>query len=356
MGKTIGLTYNLKTDWVCGPNDPYDVNAELDKPHTIEKIVQAFEAGGHRVKRIGNVHQLLSQLQLSQQELGQLDNLNVDIVFNICEGTVGRNRESQVPMLLELKGIPYVGSDALTLGITLDKAVAKKLFISEGIPTARYFVAESAKYLEKQNTIGYPLIVKTIHEGSSKGISQDSRVENLEGLKRQVHLINTIYKQPALCEEFIKGTEFTVAVLGNEPPQAMPIVQVSIGGDTNLGDEFYTFERISSATLQYVCPAQISAELTREIQDLAVRVYKCVGCRDLGRVDFRVDQKGSPYVLEINPLPSLDPKDSFNIFPKVIGSSYDAVLNQILDFALARYGLEQAQGKKTLEEIPLQSR
>lgn len=346
MGKTIGLTYNLKTDWVRGPDDPYDVNAELDKPHTIEKIVQAFEAGGHRVKKIGNVHDLLKQI----------DHLDVDIVFNICEGTLGRNRESQVPMLLELKGIPYVGADALTLGITLDKVVAKKLFISEGIPTARYFVAESTKDLEKQNTFGYPLIVKTIHEGSSKGISQDSRVENCEGLKRQVHLINTVYKQPALCEEFIKGMEFTVAVLGNEPPQAMPIVQVSIDGDTNLGDEFYTFERISSTALQYVCPANISAELTRKIHDLAVRVYKCVGCRDLGRVDFRVDPKGNPYVLEINPLPSMDPKDSFNIFPKVIGSSYDAVLNQILGFALARYGLEQAQGKKTLEEIPLRSR
>src|SRR3989338_4537789 len=172
MEKTIGLTYNLKTDLVRGPNDPYDVNAELDKPHTIERVIRAFETGGHRVKKIGNIHQLLSQL----------DNLNVDIVFNICEGTVGRNRESQVPMLLELKGIPYVGADALTMGITLDKVVAKKIFISEGIPTARYFVAESTQDLEKQNTSGEPLIVKTIHEGSSKGISQDSRVESLEGL------------------------------------------------------------------------------------------------------------------------------------------------------------------------------
>lgn len=346
MGKIIGLTYNLKTDWVRGPDDPSDVNAELDKPHTIERIIRAFETGGHRVKKIGNALDLLKQI----------DHLDVDIVFNICEGTVGRNRESQVPMLLELKGVPYVGADALSMGITLDKVVAKKLFISEGIPSARYFVAESTKDLEQQNTIGYPLIVKTIHEGSSKGISQDSRVENLEGLKRQVHLINTVYKQPALVEEFIKGTEFTVAVLGNDPPRAMPIVQVSIDGDTNLGDEFYTFERISSTALQYVCPAKISAELTREIQDLAVRVYKCVGCRDLGRVDFRVDRKGNPYVLEINPLPSLDPKDSFNIFPKVIGSSYDAVLDQILGFALKRYGLFQAQGEKTLEEIPLRSR
>ncbi len=346
MGKTIGLTYNLKTDWVCGPNDPDDVNAELDKPHTIERIIQAFESGGHRVKKIGNIQQLLKQV----------DHLDVDIVFNICEGTTGRNRESQVPILLELKEIPYVGADALTMGITLDKVVAKKLFISDGIPTARYFVAESAKDLEKQNTIGYPLIVKTIHEGSSKGISQDSRVEDLEGFKRQVQLINTVYKQPALCEEFIKGTEFTVAVLGNEPPQAMPVVQVSLNGDVNLGNEFYTFDRISSTALQYVCPAKISAELTRKIQDLAVRVYKCVGCRDFGRVDFRVDQKGNPYVLEINPLPSLDPKDSFGVFTKAINSSYDTALNQVLGFALKRYGLEQTPGKKTLEEIPSRSR
>ncbi len=345
MGKIIGLTYNLKTDWVRGPDDPSDINAELDKPHTIERIIAAFESGGHRVKKIGNVHDLLKQI----------DHLGVDIVFNICEGTTGRNRESQVPMLLELKGIPYVGADALTLGITLDKVVAKKLFISEGIPTARYFVAESVENLEKQNTIGYPLIVKTIHEGSSKGISQDSRVADLEGLKRQVHLINTVYKQPALCEEFIKGTEFTVAVLGNEPPQAMPIVQVSIDGDTNLGDEFYTFERISSSALQYVCPARISDALTRNIQDLAVRVYKCVGCRDLGRVDFRVDQKGNPYVLEINPLPSLDPQDSFSIFPKVTGSSYDAVLNRVVGFALKRYGFAGAQDKQKLSEASLRS-
>ena len=169
-------------------------------------------------------------------------------------------------------------------------------------------------------------------------------------------MINTVYKQPALVEEFIKGTEFTVAVLGNEPPNAMPVVQVSLNGDVNLGNEFYTFDRISSTALQYVCPAKISVELARNVQDLAVRVYKCVGCRDFGRVDFRVDPKGNPYVLEINPLPSLDPQDSLSIFSKVIGSSYDAVLNQILGFALKRYGLEQAQGKKTLEEISSRSR
>ncbi|MBI5149588.1 MAG: ATP-grasp domain-containing protein [Candidatus Omnitrophica bacterium] len=346
MGKIIGLTYDLKTDWVSKPGDPLDINAELDKPQTIDRVIQAFEKGGHKVKKIGNFKNLLSRL----------DHLGVDIVFNISEGTVGRNRESQVPVLLEWKGVPYVGSDALTLGITLDKIVAKKMFISEGIPTARFFAAAAAEGLEKLNTIGYPLIVKTAHEGSSKGISRDSRVENLEALKRQVRLVNTVYKQPALVEEFISGTEFTVAVLGNDPAQAMPVVQVSIDGDVELGDEFYTFERISSSNLRYVCPAKISDGLTRKIQDIAVRAYQCVGCRDLGRVDFRVDKKGNPYVLEINPLPSLDPQDSFGIFPKVFGSDYDATLNRVLNIALERYGLLDAKETKTWEEIPSRSR
>ena len=126
----------------------------------------------------------------------------------------------------------------------------------------------------------------------------------------------------------------------------MPIVQVSIDGDTNLGDEFYTFERISSTALQYVCPAKISAELTRKIQDLAVRVSNASGAATWAVSIFAWTEKGNPYVLEINPLPSLDPKDSFNIFPKVIGSSYDAVLNQILGFRAhaLRSGAENIRG------------
>lgn len=346
MGKIVGLTYDLKTDWVRRPEDPVDVNAELDKPQTIDRIARVFEKGGHKVKKIGNFKSLLSQL----------DHLGVDIVFNISEGTVGRNRESQVPLLLEWKGIPYVGSDALTMGIALDKVVAKKIFISEGIPTTRFFVATATDDLQKLNTIGYPLIVKTIHEGSSKGISENSRVAGPEALKHQVHLINTVYKQPALVEEFISGRECTVAVLGNEPAEAMPVVQVSIDGNVDLGDEYYTFERISSTNLRYVCPAKFSDELTRKIQDTAVRAYKSVGCRDFGRVDFRIDRKGNPYVLEINPLPSLDPLDSFGIFPKSFGSDYDATLNRVLNFALKRYGLLDAKETKTWEEISLRSR
>jgi D-alanine-D-alanine ligase-like ATP-grasp enzyme len=91
------------------------------------------------------------------------------------------------------------------------------------------------------NTIGFPLFVKTLHEGTSKGITQHSRVENFQQLKEQVDHICQNYKQPALVEEFIKGTEFTVAVIGNNPPVPMPVVQYAIGGKTDLGNAFYSY-------------------------------------------------------------------------------------------------------------------
>lgn len=326
---TVGITYDLKGDWTRSAQDPQDINAEFDKPETIEHVVAALEKGGHRVRRIGNVYNLIEQIK----------KLDVDIVFNLCEGVSGRNRESQVPILLEMHGIPYVGADALTLGLTLDKVMAKKLFIAEQIPTPRFFQVESSADIALVKTIDYPMIVKTRHEGSSKGISKNSRVEDDAALKRQVDLITAKYNQPALVEEFIAGTEFTVAVLGNERPLAMPVVQVSFDGVTDLGDQYYVNEWISSDKLKYICPAEISDELTLKIQELAVRVYQCVECRDFGRVDFRVDRAGNPYVLEINPLPSLDIQDVFNIFPNVLGSNYDGAVNRVVNHALKRHNI-----------------
>jgi len=330
MGKIVGLTYDLREDWKFSPDDPVDANAELDLEKTIETIVSALESGGHRVKKIGHVNNLLSSI----------DHLDVDIVFNIAEGHFGRNRESQVPLLLELKGIPYVGSDALTLGVTLDKLMAKRCFIAEGIPTPRFFDAQNTDHLKELNTIGFPLIVKCRYEGSSKGLSKNSRVEDYKGLKEQVDAVNKIYKQSALVEEFIRGTEFTVGVLGNENLKAMPVVQVKIEGKLDLGDDFYTFSRLLRPELvEYVCPADIPKGLTDELKDLAIKAYQCVDCRDFGRVDFRVDEKGKPYVLEINPLPCLSKDDVFFFAPRAMGTTYDDMINRILNFGLERYGL-----------------
>ena len=328
----VGLTYDLKTDLKLHADDPIDAAAELDSMKTVDRITLALENGGHKVKKIGNVFNLLKQI----------NDLDVDIVFNICEGHYGRNREAQVPVLLEMKGIPFVGADGLTLAVTLDKIAAKKMFMADGIPTPSYFCATDSKNLKELNKTGFPMIVKTRWEGTSKGLSAHSRVTDYESLKRQVDLITKKYKQPALVEEFIKGTEFTVPVLGNEHPQAMPVAQVSMDGTVDLGDKFFSYERVvavSPEDLKYVCPAKISEKLTKKLQEIAIAAYQSVDCRDFGRVDFRVDEKGNPFVLEINPLPSLAELDVFNIFPYIIGSTYDETINQILNFALERYGL-----------------
>ncbi|MBF0511909.1 MAG: ATP-grasp domain-containing protein [Candidatus Omnitrophica bacterium] len=145
------------------------------------------------------------------------------------------------------------------------------------------------------------------------------------------------YKQPALVEEFVKGEEFTVGVIGNgNTAQAMPVVQYAIGGKTKLGDAFYSYHHVAQKLVEHICPAPIDKKLAGHLQDLALRAYHAVDCRDFGRVDFRVDEEGKPYVLEINPLPNLNPDDVFVLFGKVLGLSYNQIIHKILDAALLR--------------------
>jgi len=327
--KTVGLTYDLKSDYKFKAGDPPDANAEFDHPSTIDVIAEAIESQGYKVKKIGNVLSLLEKI----------DNLNVDIVFNISEGLSGRNRESQVPILLEMAQIPFVGADALTLALTLDKVMAKKVFIADKIPTPKFFEVKNPESLSNTDHLKFPLIVKPRFEGSSKGLSENSRVENIDELKKQAEYIIKSYNQPALVEEFISGQEFTVALTGNEEPQALPVVQIKIDGKLKLNDKFYTFARITSDRLEYICPAKINQELKDKISELAVKTYKAVECCDFGRVDFRVDAQGNVYVLEINPLPSLSTEDVFPLVAKEIGLTYNEIIGKILKTALERYNL-----------------
>jgi D-alanine-D-alanine ligase len=148
-------------------------------------------------------------------------------------------------------------------------------------------------------------------------------------------------------EEFIEGLEFTVAVIGNDSPEAYPVVQIALDGMTDLGRKFFTFAYLRSGA-DYVCPAPIAESLARQMQELALRTYQAVGCRDFGRVDFRVDRQGKPYVLEINPLPSLSTEDVFAFIGKARGLTYDQIINRILDAALIRTGLRPREEASSL--------
>jgi D-alanine-D-alanine ligase len=327
-GKIVGLTYDVKPDYILGKGDSEDANAEFDHPDTIEVIKDAIESGGHKVIKIGNVHNLLRRLK----------NLDVDIVFNIAEGVSGRNRESQVPIILEMSGIPYVGADGLTQALTLDKVMAKKVLVAEGIPTPDFFVLSEINSLNGARP-DFPMIVKPRYEGSSKGISDKSVVTNVRRLKEQARWVIRTYKQPALVERFISGSEFTVPVVGNKRPVALPVVQIKIDGKLDLGDLCYTFSRIRSNTLNYICPAEIPVSLENKLIQTALKVYRAVDCRDFGRVDIRVDKNGNPFVLEINPLPSLSTEDVFMVVSRRMKVSYNSMINRILDYAMGRYGI-----------------
>ena len=328
-GVIVGLTYDLKSDYVPRPGDPVDASAEFDAPSTVEAVMGAIRSGGHDVVPIGNLSKLLARL----------DDLKVDLVFNIAEGVGGRNRESQIPALLEARGIPFVGADALTLGVALDKIVAKQIFAAESIPTPRCFQIRDVGELVTP-PIPFPLIVKPRHEGSSKSLSEKSLVRSVAELRAQAEWLIHAYQQPALVEEFIRGTEFTVVVIGNDLPEAQPVVQIEINGQTQLGDLFYTFTRINAPGLNYLCPARIPAALERELRQTAVRAYQAIECRDVGRVDFRVDERGRPYVLEINPLPSLSTEDVFTTIAAHLGTSYHEMILRVLNAAATRLRLE----------------
>ncbi|MFH1655234.1 MAG: ATP-grasp domain-containing protein [Candidatus Omnitrophota bacterium] len=330
MQKTIGLTYDVKEDYQAQEGQPKDVYAEFDQKEAIDIIVSSLEELGYKVVRIGSAKNLLENI----------DNLEVDIVFNLAEGLVGRNRESQVPILLEMKEIPYVGSDALTLSLTLDKIMAKKILISQGVPTPRFVEFKDVKSIAtNMDHLKFPLMVKPRNEGSSKGLDEGARVVNMNELKKRVGFVVNNYNQPALVEEFIRGTEFTVGIIGNEKPEVLPIVQVQIEGKLDLQDMFYTFARIQSDKLEYVCPPKISKRLYKKIEDYALKAYQAVECKDFGRVDFRVDSKDNPYVLEINPLPSLSVEDIFMTTAKEMKITFPQMLDKIIMAALKRQGL-----------------
>ena len=329
MGLRVGMTYDVKSQLPLRPGDPPDLNAEFDADETISVIEEAIRGGGHETVRIGSARQLLERLHTRDA---------VDIVFNIAEGLEGRNRESQVPILLEMLRVPYVGADGLTLGLTLDKVLTKKVLIAEGIPTPRFVEVQDPEQ-PWQADLHFPLIVKLRHEGSSKGLNDRSLVDTMDELQRQVRWLITTYKQPSLfVEEFIEGEEFTVALIGNEPPEVYPVVQITLDGETDLGRKFYTFAYLRAGA-DYLCPAPIDAALAQRLQELALRTYRLVECRDFGRVDFRVDRQGRPYVLEINPLPSLSTADVFPRVAQAKGMTYPQIINRILDAALIRHRL-----------------
>ncbi len=322
-----GFTFDLKNKAPRGC--PPDIWAEHDDPDTILSIESALKYGGHDVIRIGSSRDLLAML-------GRLD---CDIVFNIAEGTSGRDRESEVPVLLDLVRIPYTGPDALTLSVALDKIMTKKILSYHGILTPSFFGYEEEREIGPLHGMKFPLIVKPRYEGSAKGISAGSVVTDLKGLKKRVLFICERYKQPAIVEEFIDGWEFTAGVLGNGHISALPVVQRHL--EEKSGLSCHVFDKNERAgCLSYRKLLDMDRDLERDIQQRALAAFGALECRDFARFDFRVSRKGRKiYLLEANPLPSLAKDDYFGMVAELECISYEAMINRLFNVSLERCGL-----------------
>jgi D-alanine-D-alanine ligase len=331
---TIGLAYNLKrNDRTSGVREDY--YAEFDDQSTVDAIASALSKIGEVVK-----------VEADEDAYNNFRQARPDIVFNIAEGLKGESRESYVPALLEMLDIPYTGSGPLTLAIALNKAVTHTLLSGGGVRTPKHQVFTTLNDSVHPD-LKFPLVVKPIHEGSSKGIWNNALTHSENELRERVaHLIET-YEQPALVEEYVSGREFTIALLGNNPPNVLPIVEVRLDMLPPRANKLYSYEAkwmwdTCEHPLEiFECPARIPDGIRGELKQIALQTFRILGCRDMCRIDVRLDDEGRCYVLDVNPLPGMmpDPR-AHSCLPeaaRAAGLTYDELITSILFYALDRY-------------------
>jgi D-alanine-D-alanine ligase len=327
----ILLTCNLKK---ADQSKPADYFSEFDSFETVNAITQALRGKGHSADFI----------DVSEQNLFSYFKRNrVDMVFNIAEGTHGRFRESEVPAVLDYLDIPYTGSSTFSLALALNKALTKKILRAENIPTPAFQIFSSAQ--EKlEESLRFPLIIKPNYEGSAKGIDKTNVVYSEEELRNKAKEIMGSYRQRVLVEEFIEGREFTVGILENGKMVTLPILEIDFSTCAKSGEFFYSWRMKEfqgnaelGLTPTFHCPAHLDKETEERVKEAALKTHAAIGCFDISRTDIRLSKDNVPYVLEINPLPGLNPKESnFPIMAYAAGMTYDDLIESILMSAYQR--------------------
>ncbi|HOU12641.1 MAG TPA: D-alanine--D-alanine ligase [Anaerolineae bacterium] len=332
----VALVYNLIHPELLDGQPP-DTLAEFDSEETVAGLQTALEGAGHSV----------TLLEADESVAPQLKAVAPDIVFNIAEGRRGESRESYVPTICEMLGLPYTGSGPLTLALCLNKARAKEILLHYRIPTPRFEVMNSPD-VPLNPALRFPMIVKLLQEGSSIGLSENSVVDDEAALRRQVAYLIRTYHEPVIVEEFIEGREFTIGVLGNNPPRPLPITEVVFSQPRGI----VLFEPDPAVIARYpelwgnftpkvhhqsICPANVGPELQAAIEATALRAYRALGCRDWCRMEMRLDAEGTLHVIELNPIAGIDASYWFARSAAVAGESYQEFVNEILNHALARH-------------------
>lgn len=327
----VGLIYNLQR--VSGEVD--DREAEFDSEETVATIAEAIGSWGYEVERLEAKARMVERL-LEEPP---------DLVFNIAEGRVAtRGREAHVPAILEFLGIPYVASDAATMVVTLDKGLAKQTVAAEGIATPEGRVVRGGGRLQmglRPDELEYPVVVKPLAEGSSKGIDAGCLVESADGLEACLERVVGRYPAGAIVERYLPGREFTVGVLEDESGlHVLPPLEI-VFEDSDGGPTLYSYdvkqETATAGGVRFEAPAQVDRRLERALKRVAAGAFRALGCRDVARIDLRLDEQREPNFLECNPLPGLVPGFSdLPVAAEAVGLSYRELIGRILSPAVER--------------------
>lgn len=293
----IGILYDREEEYadVDGAEDRF---AEFEPESTIAVMEAAVRHAGHVPVRLGGPKALLSAKP------------DVDLVWSIAEGYGTRNREAWAPVLLEMRGIPYLGSDALTLSVSLDKKLTKTIAASIGIPIPDHCLLPTANC---------PLVAKPRYEGTAKGLSAASIVETESELLAAVARIRELYGQDAIIEPLLTGAEFTVAVFG-DPLKAYPVLERALDPVTRLGSH------VTGSGDDSLLTHSLTPELEARLTDWSLRLCDELGVKHFARLDFKCDEAGNPFFLEINPLPTFAVDGTFAILAEMAGMDYAAWL------------------------------
>lgn len=337
----IGLAFDLKPKTPLPAGAPDDLYEEFDGQETVDALAAVFRGMGHEVVELGGGRAFLEQVLRDPP----------DLVFNFSEGAgVSRNRESRVPAVCEMLGIPYTGSDPLTLGLALDKDLARRtvedadVLVPQGIvisfpdPVYDGDYAEFPPLIEEAG-LPLPLIAKPVCEGSSKGIRNKCLITNAEDLGPTIVSLWHDYKQPILLEEFIDGEEVTVGVIGNGDAQVLGALHIQ--PKKKDGAFIYSLEakRDWENQVAYDSPPKLPHNVIEALEHAALAAYEILGCRDFARIDFRI-RDGVPFFLEANPLPGLNPRTGdICLMAKLLNVGYEELIGRILNAATARLGL-----------------
>lgn len=331
---SIGLVFDLLGSAPRGPESPPDADAEYEPEETVTALEEAIRALGHEPLRLGNPHTLLARA-------GKGEIPRLDAALTIAEGFGTRNREAWAPVLLEMLGIPALGSDALTLSLSLDKAWTRAVVAAAGVPVAPGASVRAGAELRPGEPAPFPLFVKPRWEGTAKGITPLSRVDDAGSLAAAIDRVVATYRQPALVEAFLPGAEYTVTLVGNDPPRALPALQRALESRTRIG--LHALERHAppDGGWSFEVAGALDPALEAELARLAILSFDALECRDFARADFRLDAAGRPVFLEINPLPTFARDGSFGILAELAGRPHAALVGEALHAGLRRLGLAE---------------